>query len=70
MTFQMIASQAAKATKASDHGVVVGVTDVNGIQDFVIWGIKGGLLVSTKLDAANTSIERLVAHVQGFISNL
>jgi hypothetical protein len=70
MTFQMIAKQAAKATKASDHGVVVYVQDCNGIQDFVIWGIKNNLLVSTKLDPANTSLERLTAHVQGFINNL
>lgn len=65
-----IAASVARESQAAKAGVVV---DVQWHQDglrFVIWSIsKNRGLVDHRLDADQTTRERLLAHVNGFIDN-
>ena len=70
MTYLTIAGEVARRTNAGDHGVVISVSTGTADTSFVIWTVKQNRLIRHKLDAASTSPERLLAHIQGFIDNL
>ena len=63
------ANAAAKATRAPDAGVVVGVL-LGHDPEFSIWAIgRDGRINEHRLNASCTDLARLTAHVQGFIEN-
>lgn len=64
-----IANAAAKATRASEAGVVVGFLPGRD-PEFSIWAIgRNGRINEHRLNAGCTDLARLSAHVDGFVAN-
>lgn len=61
-----IADDAARATQASDAGVVVSYQQ----GEFIVWAMnREGRIYDHRLAAECTDLQRLTAHVAGFVSN-
>jgi hypothetical protein len=64
-----IANAAAQAARAPQSGVVVSFLP-GPDPEFAIWAIgRDGLINQHRLSAACTDLDRLTAHVEGFVSN-
>jgi len=67
---QAIASAVARSTNASDYGVAITIKATNDGMWYVIWTTKNGKMEDLRLLVSATNMERLNAHVIGFIQNI
>lgn len=69
---QAIADQVATTQSASDKGVYIAVVEGGSSSDlfYVIATTANGAHESTRLLCSATSMERLAAHLSGFIENI